>query len=98
MQQPAFVLRSLRVLLPGAAKPGEVLDRRVLGHAVTVVDDANGLYTAERVAVEDDVDLVRVSVERVPDQLGERTCGISGEPFEVPGVDGDGDCLHGLPV
>ena len=31
-------------------------------------------------------------------ELGERTRGISGEPFEVPGVDGDGDCLHGLPV
>ena len=94
VQYPPFAFRLLRELLPGASEPPEVLDRVFLRHPVAVVDDPERFDPTERVQVEDDVDLVGVRVERVPDQLGERACWICGQTLEVLRVDGDGDRLH----
>ena len=57
--------------------------RLVVGNAVPVVPDANGLQQPRGIAVEFDADVLRVGVEGVPGQFGE---GLDGtrcrEPFE----------------
>ncbi len=80
----AACLRAFRSSLPRTAEAAEAVDHFLLGHPVTVVDDADLLDSVQSIPAKLDLDLVSIGVERIPDQLdqaGDRFR--SAEPLKV---------------